>query len=445
MSTVRRTRVAVVLAVACAALGGVAAAGRSATPAAAAAIGYHGTIRLTVADLQDYWAQTLPDVYGVRYRRLPANRIIPYTSHSKIPQCGRGHATYKDVAENAFYCTGGGFLAYDDEHLFPELDEKWGDFTIALTLAHEWGHYIQDQTDTAGDTIYLEQQADCFAGAWVRWVDDGNSNRLFLRPGNLDTAHGGFLDFRDPPGSDPTAEGAHGSAFDRIGAFQDGFDGGAAKCADYENDLPTIVEIPFSSDAEAAAGGDVPFKDVIPLTTHDLDLYWSQLLTSYTPVQDVLLVDPRGTLPRCGGTRVARGQIADTIFYCIDSNEIMGDENLLHEVYDNSGDFGVAVLIAQEWGVALQHQFDEQGTAKQLALERVCFAGSWAGSVVRGDHDPGGLTLSSGDLDEAVQSFLIFASPVKEDDPQHASAFENVAAFRSGFFQGEQACLALVD
>ena len=27
-----------------------------------------------------------------------------------------------------------------------------------------------------GETIYLEQQADCFAGAWVRWVDDGNSN-----------------------------------------------------------------------------------------------------------------------------------------------------------------------------------------------------------------------------------------------------------------------------
>ena len=56
-------------------------------------------------------------------------------------------ATYKDLADNAFYCTGGGFLAYDDEHLFPDLDEKWGDFTIALTLAHEWGHAIQDQAE----------------------------------------------------------------------------------------------------------------------------------------------------------------------------------------------------------------------------------------------------------------------------------------------------------
>src|SRR5205085_2869460 len=110
-----------------------------------------------------------------------------------------------------------------------------------------------------------------------------------------------------------------------------------------------------SSEAEAASGGDVPFADVIPLTTHDLDLYWSQLLTSYTPVDDVLLVDLRGTLPRCGGRRVTRAQIAGTIFYCIDTNEIISDVDLLHEVYDDSGDFGMAVLIAEEWGVALQH------------------------------------------------------------------------------------------
>ena len=65
--------------------------------------------------------------------------------------------------------------------------------------------------------------------------------------------------------------------------------------------------------------------------------------------------------------------------------------------------------------------------------------------MVRGDHDPGGLTLSSGDLDEAIQSFLIFAAPVKRNDTTHPTAFENVAAFRTGFFQGESACVALVE
>ena len=124
---------------------------------------------------------------------------------------------------------------------------------------------------------------------------------------------------------------------------------------------------------------------------------------------------------------------------------IISDGHLLTGVYESSGDFGVAILIAEEWAVAIQDQFDEQGSEKALALERVCFTGSWAGSVVRGDHDPGGLTLSSGDLDEAIQSFLIFAAPVKRNDTTHASAFENVAAFRIGFFQGESACVAIVE
>ncbi|MEX2100149.1 MAG: hypothetical protein WEB19_01930 [Acidimicrobiia bacterium] len=417
----------------------------SASPAQAAAKGYQGTVRLTIADLQDFWAETLPDVYGIEYERIPPSKIIPYTSRSKVPQCGPRRATYRDLAGNAFYCSGRGFVAYDDENLFPLLDEKWGDFTIAITLAHEWGHAIQDQTDITGDAIYLELQADCFAGAWVGWVDTGNSNRLFLRPGNLDTSLGGFLDFRDPPGSDPTADNAHGSAFDRVGAFQDGYEGGAQACADYADVLPTVVEIPFTSEQEAATRGDVPFEDVFPITFDDLEKYWALLLSDFTPVANVRLVDPRGSLPRCGTTRITRADIQDTIFYCIPDNEIVSDENLLLTVYDNSGDFGVAVLIAEEWAVAIQHQYDEQGSEKALALERVCLAGSWAGSVVRGDHNPAGLTLSSGDLDEAVQSYLIFAAPVKRNDTTTPTAFENVAAFRSGFFDGEPACFALVE
>ena len=136
---------------------------------------------------------------------------------------------YRDVRSNAFYCNAGKYVAYDDENLFPQLEENFGDFTIALTLAHEWGHAIQDQAGLRGPTIALEQQADCFAGAWVRHVADGGTSRLRLREGNLDAGLAGFLTFRDPPGSDPTTDGAHGSAFDRVGALQEGYDNGAAR------------------------------------------------------------------------------------------------------------------------------------------------------------------------------------------------------------------------
>ena len=83
---------------------------------------------------------------------------------------------------------------------------------------------------------------------------------------------------------------------------------------------------------------------------------------------------------------------------------------------------------------------------KNLELQQSCFTGSWAGDVVRGGHNPNGdgLTLSAGDLDEAIQSFLIFRDTDKISAGTGATAFENVDAFRTGFFQGEQACADLV-
>jgi predicted metalloprotease len=407
---------------------------------------YETTIKLAVDDLQDYWTDELPALYGVRYTRIPAGRIIPYTSHSKIPRCGPGRVSYKDVAENAFYCNAGKFVAYDDEHLFPQLDKEFGDFTIALTLAHEWGHAVQDQAGLTGPTIALEQQADCFAGAWVRHVGDGASTRLSLRQGNLDTGLAGFLTFRDPPGSDPTADGAHGSAFDRVSAFQDGYDDGPERCADFENNPPELTDIPFTDQNDAASGGNLPYREVIPATAQDLDAYWSGLLSDYQSVEHIVAFDPNQTLPVCNGQKLPRAQAVDGIAYCGENRSIAYDRTLLPDVYQRSGDFGVAVVIAAEWAVAMQQDQQVTGDPKSLELQQSCFTGSWAGDVVRGGHDPNGdgLTLSAGDLDEAIQSFLIFRDTDKISAGTGATAFENVDAFRAGFFQGEPTCVALV-
>jgi predicted metalloprotease len=407
---------------------------------------YEETVELTVDDLQEYWADALPVVYGVEYRRIPDSRIIAYTSSSKIPRCGPGRLRYRDVAENAFYCNAGKFIAYDDEGLFPQLDREFGDFTIALTLAHEWGHAVQDQVGLRGPTIALEQQADCFAGAWVRHVDDGASSRLSLNEGNLDTGLAGFLTFRDPPGSDPSADGAHGSAFDRVGAFQEGYDAGLERCADFEDNPPELTDIPFTDQADFDRGGDLPYRQVIPVTADDLDAYWSGLLSDYQPVEHITPFDPSKARPVCNGTRLPRSQAVNGIAYCTETRTIAYDHRLLPDVYDRSGDFGVAVVIAAEWAVAMQQDRDVAGDPKALELQQSCFTGSWAGDVVRGGHDPtgDGLTLSAGDLDEAIQSFLIFRDSDKISAGTGASAFENVDAFRLGFFQGEAACVDLV-
>jgi predicted metalloprotease len=437
----RRTgAVAVVVAVVLASL--TAVGGSAGAASSAKAKSYESTVKLTVTDLQDWWAQTMPTVYGVDYTPIPASKVIAYTSKTKIPQCGPKKVTYADVAENAFYCNAGKFVAYDDQQLFPELAAKFGDFTIALTLAHEWGHAIQDQAGLTGPTIAMEQQADCFAGAWVRHVADGESENLSLNEGNLDAGLAGYLTFRDPPGSDPTADGAHGSAFDRVSAFQEGYDGGATRCKDFETNPPELTDIPFSSQAEAKSGGNAPFREVLPATAADLDAYWSGLLSDYESVA-LKSFEAARARPKCGS--VALGK-EDQIAYCPKTNTIVYDSRLFPGVYQRSGDFGVAVVVAAEWAVAMQDLEGVEGDAKALELQQSCFTGSWAGSVARGEHNPDGtgLALSPGDLDEAIQSYLIFREPKKIEIGSGATAFENVDAFRTGFFLGEQACLDFV-
>ena len=70
----------------------------------------------------------------------------------------------------------------------------------------------------------------------------------------------GFLQFRDPPGVDPSQEGAHGNTFDRVRAFQDGFEGSASSCRDYESDPPSVTESGYDSQVDAANGGDLPLR-----------------------------------------------------------------------------------------------------------------------------------------------------------------------------------------
>ena len=404
--------------------------------AAAKQPAYETTVKLAVDDIQQFWSDTMPQVYGIRYTPIPKPKVIAYTSKSRIPQCGTPRQTYDDVAMNAFYCSVGKFVAYDDEELLPYLAKQFGDFTIAMALAHEWGHAIQDQAGITGPTIRLEQQADCFAGAWVRHLADGGSETLSLNAGNLDTGLAGFLTLRDQPGSDAAASDAHGSAFDRVGAFQEGYDGGAQRCADFATDPPPLTEIAFSDQAEASAGGNAPLREVVPDVVDDLDKYWSALLTGYQTVA-ISSFSSTGPRPKCGTAKLPRTQ---DIAFCSKTNTIVVDRALFPDVYKRSGDFGVAALVAAEWAVAMQQHEGVTGDDKALELQQSCFTGSWAGSLANGGHDTA-LTLSPGDLDEAIQSYLIFTDQSKVEQGTGASAFENVDAFRVGFFQGESPCL----
>jgi predicted metalloprotease len=421
---------------------------------------YDKLLKTSIDDIQDFWEAELPAAYGIPYERVSNSDIHPYTARTdmdSITECARQTGrTYADFKGNAFFCGLDGTVNYDNGELFPRLYNKFGKdvFTLALVMAHEWGHLIQSQTGTDFPlTVFQETQADCFAGAWVAYVESGKSQNLQLESGDLDEGLAGLLEFRDMPGADPTAERAHGSGFDRVNAFQQGVDGGVARCAQWAENPPLIVELPFTSAADVVQGGNLPFRDVLPTTKQDLDLYWQATIEPYETVSDVISYNPRDrkSLPECQSAGLKPRDYKNTVFYCEDEDFIAYDRNLLRGVYDQIGDFGASILIGNAWASAMQTRLGYTGDSKEIGLQADCFTGSWVGSVPvdqEGTHVSGvprefAFILSPGDLDEVVQSFLLFGDPAGAKKAARGTSFERMGAFRTGFFEGEQACTAL--
>jgi predicted metalloprotease len=418
-------------------------------------IPYEKVVETSLEDIQAFWAEELPAAYDIEYTPIEDEDIYAGTSDDPPPACtpDGGQGTYDDIVGNAFYCPLGRYVAYDDETLFPELYETFGEYAIAMVMAHEWGHAIQDQIGIIDSykTIFIENQADCFAGAWTAHSLEGDDVEFRAEPKDLQSALGGMLKFSDQKGSDIRDSSAHGSGFDRINGFRLGFDQGVQRCKDYETPegQPAIQNIPFTTEEDLANEGNLPYEQAIDLATIDLNAYWTDLAgrfgTEFTEVENVVRFSEDTAMPTCDGEEYDYDDIESTIFFCVDDNYVAWDDVWLDDVNREIGDFGLAVLVAQQWSVSFQLQdgLDKDVIeSKNGRLQQSCFTGAWAFAVLNGDaHQAGAVSLSPGDLDEAILAFLAFSdTPDEKGETDTGSAFEQAGAFSDGFFFGEENC-----
>ncbi|MDP9393305.1 MAG: neutral zinc metallopeptidase [Actinomycetota bacterium] len=183
---------------------------------------YQNMLRQVIALLEQYWSETLPAAYGVEYSS-PQRYEYYRSDEGGGPRCGDEEAP----ARNAFYCPAGDFIAWDESGLMIPYYVQGGDFAAAFVLAHEFGHAMQvrlPQQVKLG--VIRELQADCFAGAWSKWVSEQGR----LEAGDLDEATLAVFAARDVPGTPFTDPRAHGSGFERTRAFGDGFEIGPRAC-----------------------------------------------------------------------------------------------------------------------------------------------------------------------------------------------------------------------
>jgi predicted metalloprotease len=184
---------------------------------------YTRTLEQVLASLDRYWSRALPASFGVPYT-APARYVYYRPEEGAGPRCGREKAPPR----NAFYCPPGDFIAWDETGLMIPYYVQSGDFAAAFVLAHEFGHAMQARLPRQEPRGVLnELQADCFAGAWARSVQEEG----LLEAGDLDEATLAVFSARDVPGTPFTDPAAHGTGFERTRAFADGYEEGPTRCA----------------------------------------------------------------------------------------------------------------------------------------------------------------------------------------------------------------------
>jgi predicted metalloprotease len=391
-----------------------------------------------LADLEAYWSEQFPDVYGDRFTPLQGGYFSVDPGNLDPRQYPEGVGCGSDpreTANNAFYCQSPGgpnsdSISYDRAFL-TELGEGYGRFLPALVMAHEFGHAVQGRVGPPGPSIATETQADCFAGAWTAWVAQGEAEHSRLRESELDDLLRGYFLLRDPVGTSPAAQSAHGSYFDRVSAFQEGFDDGPTACRDRFGRDRVFTQGTFR-DEELLNQGDSPYGTVVELIGGALPDFWNR---AFTEVFDQEFEAPQiepftGSAPDCAPSD-------RDVVYCSDGDVVGYDEELTTEAYE-LGDYAVATAIAIPYALAARDQLGLDPADPDAIRSAICLTGWFSAQVF--DREIPDVRISPGDLDESVLFLLQYG--VSEDVLGAAglSGFQLVDVFRGGFVEGAAAC-----
>ncbi len=401
----------------------------------------------SISDIEDFWEGAYSETFDDD-EFTPVRELISWdaSGYDSVEFCG--HDTMG--LENAGYCFPDRTIGWDRGVLLPDMLDNFGDIAVANVLAHEYGHAIQHQAGLDGKdipTLVAEQQADCFAGSYMRWVAEGNSDRFTLSTGDgLNSLLAAVISFRDPVLSeDMYAPGAddHGSAFERITAFQFGFIDGAASCAAIDE-----KEI-------AQRRGDLPVKlqeeqsGEWPVSEESVNAVFDALGRLFSPADPPKLSLDADSAQGCPDARPS-----PPVSFCPATNTIAVDMPDLEEMGtpsgqdwiggEVSGDNTAYSILVSRYMLALQH---ERGGVMldnaEAALRTACLTGvaTTKMTVAVTTSDGNTVALSAGDLDEAVSGLLtngLAASDVNGETVP--SGFSRMDAFRIGVLGDEDRC-----
>ncbi|MBV9513869.1 MAG: neutral zinc metallopeptidase [Mycobacteriaceae bacterium] len=401
---------------------------------------------LAIRDIEDYWSQNYSTFFKGTFTPVPT--LVSYDSTNPNSPTVCKARTYK--VANAAYMANCNLIEWDRGVELPTASKYFGPMAVPAILAHEYGHYIQNYsgllpfTTTNPKSMAIEQQADCFGGAWLRWVAEGHSSRYTLNTTDgLDLILAGLIRIRDQirvegqdVGMDP-----HGSALDRIGAMQEGFDIGPSACARIDdaevekrrNGLPQT----FQSDdvGNGQTGLDAPINN------DTLSELMDTLGGIFKPANAPKLTTDPAT---CSDAKVI-----SPAAYCPSTNTIIIDLPALQKIGSPDvndpanqvvlqGDNTALSIVTSRYALALQHEKGVALDTGMAAMRAACLTGV----AQRQMADPSGkLVLSAGDVDKAIAGLLTYGLAASDVNGNKVPAgFTRIIAYRAGLLSDADLC-----
>ncbi|WP_433158322.1 neutral zinc metallopeptidase [Kribbella sp. CA-247076] len=137
--------------------------------------------------------------------------------------------------------------------------------------------------------------------------------------------------------------------------------------------------------------------------------------------------------PSCAG----QPSVPYNAFYCLPGDFLAWDDNLMASGYSQIGDSWIYLIIAHEWGHAIQARLSADRVSVAAELQADCLAGA----ALQGAADDGLIVFEPGDSEEIGQTLAAVADDYPwTDESDHGNARERTAAFNAGTAGGVRAC-----
>jgi|GEM_PF-3316970 len=194
--------------------------------------------------------------------------------------------------------------------------------------------------------------------------------------------------------------------------------------------------------------------DLVTVAANDIDEFWADIFEQSNLIYDtprILLDDYRTVNTRCG-----RGTANQGPFYCSADHTIYLPYNFMYSAQEEIGDFAVVVILAHEWGHAIQGQLgilnnvqflgedDDSPNRRNIEIEADCLAGAYTDYA---ENHSENVSLDPDDLEEGAVQMYVVGSNVPEmevwTNPRaHGRPEQRVEAYANGYENGVLECLA---